>query len=255
MTFKKLSAFFGTGLLVVSVFSGSVFAQTPSPRAGAVVCNRLVDVIGKVDERIGQKEGTLATRRGDRLKDIANRRANRDKQLVDIRTKADLARAAQYKKLEEKVTTDAQKAAVKTFESTINAGIAIRWAAVDAAIKTYRDGVDSLLAVRKTQVDGAIATFKSSVDAAITRAKSDCASGVDGKTVKANLQASIKAARDKLKGDILAADKVKTQAEALTATRKTAIQKAMDDFKALAEKAKTDLKTAFGKNSSPTATP
>ena len=54
-------------------------------------------------------------------------------------------------------------------------------------------------------------------------------------------------ARTTLKNDIQSLEKVKTDRQTLAKTRNAAVQSAVDAFKATAEKARTDLKSAFGK--------
>jgi hypothetical protein len=83
------------------------------------------------------------------------------------------------------------------------------------------------------------------VKAAVEKAKTDCQNGVDPVSVRATLKDSIQAARTKFQTDKNSAPKVGGNIQTLIEARKQAFEKAMADFKAAMEKARTDLKKAF----------
>lgn len=219
------------------------------------ICTRLGDLQTKASNSIGERTDKVDSGRTTRENDLTARRNNVDKQLGLDREKWGGERQEQFAKLEARAKTDAQKAAVATFETTIKNAIATRQAAVDAAISAYRSGVNSLIATRQAAVDAAITKFKSAVSAAFAKAQSDCSSGVDPRIVKTNLQAALKAAREQLKLDIQKATNTQGQLKTLAATRKAAVQSAISTFEATAKAAVAALKAAFGTTSSPSPTP
>jgi hypothetical protein len=68
--------------------------------------------------------------------------------------------------------------------------------------------------------------------------------------VRTELKADLKTARDKYKSDIQAAEKIGDSIQALIKARRDAVAKAIEDFKAALEKAKVDLKAAWGETTS-----
>jgi hypothetical protein len=168
-----------------------------------------------------------------------------DAALNDLRGKQDEARNTMYMKLEENAQTDAQKAAVAAFKVTVEQAVTDRRTAVDEAIAAFRKDVDALMGSKTTAVTGAMDTFQASVKAAFETAQTSCASGADPKTVRDTLRASLKDARAKLQVSRQSVVTAGDTIPALAATKKTAIDKAMQDFKTTMEKARTDLKAAF----------
>lgn len=219
-------------------------------------CSRLITFAEKISQKFADGETKLTAVRNERISKIANHQADFDKKLTENREKWDENREEQFQKLEEKAQTDAQKQAIAQFKSTMTTAISTRRAAVDVAIQTFRQGLQQAINDRKTVTDTTVSTYKSAVNLAIEKAKSDCASGVDTKTVRTNLVQSLKTAREQFNTARQNIEKLSESVETFVAARKQAVKKAHDDFKTMAEQARIQLKAAFGETSpSPTTSP
>lgn len=241
---KVLTLTLATSLLAPVVS----FAQT-TPGANVtpskLFCSKIDQVVAPIDQRFAEREAKLQAKRQETADNLTKKISDRDAHLAEVRATADANRKAEYAKLEARATTDAQKQAVAAFEATTDAAIAARKAAVDSAISMLRQNVAQAIATRKAAVDTATNTFKTAKTAAIQKAKTDCAAGVDAKTVRDTFKASMKTAQNKLKSDYQAIDKVKGSFETIRTEKKQALDKAFADFKTTMEKARTDLKLAF----------
>ncbi|HQV64916.1 MAG TPA: hypothetical protein PKZ56_01665 [Candidatus Paceibacterota bacterium] len=195
---------------------------------------------------INEKNVKIDLRRNEQLNKKTQNRSDRDTKIEQHRDGWDNNRGDRFEKLEAKATTDAQKAAVAEFKSTVTTAISTRRSAIDSAISTFRSGVDALNTSNKTAIDAAITNFKTAYQAALTKATADCAAGVDSKTVKATFESSIKAAHETFKATKESIVK-KTAIEALGATRKAAVTKAVEDFKTVLQAAQQKLQLAFPK--------
>ncbi|HLN19000.1 MAG TPA: hypothetical protein VK255_02405, partial [Patescibacteria group bacterium] len=204
------------------------------------LCQRISDLANREQERLTQRTKNS----GDRFQNWQQKTTEKDSELANLRSSWDDNRNDQFKKLEEKATTDAQKKAVADFEAAVKAAIAARRTAVDAAITTFREGVKKLISDRSESVSSGFSAFTKAVQAAYGTAKSDCANSKDPATIRTTLRNSIQAARAKFHSEKTSA-KVGGNIQTLIDARRTAVNKAMTDFKAAMEKARTDLKKAF----------
>lgn len=245
---KLLPASLTAALLLTILVPEMSLAKTASQAtpAGVPFCSRIAQYALQIDQNLANRQAKLHAAQQNRLTNLQNRDNNNDTKLADLRKQWDQNRDQQFAKLEARATTDAQKQAVQTFETTIRAAITARRSAIDAAIETFRTGLAQVLTQRQTKVATAISSFQTSVDAAINKAKSDCGSGMDPKTVRAAFIASLKTARTQFQTDRQAIDKLATNVQPLVTARRTAIEAAVQTFKTAAEQARTALKTAFG---------
>jgi hypothetical protein len=239
---KSVIVLGAVALLVGSVPFASAADATSTSGAS---CSRIGDFSVNTQARLTDRESRYAKNYSDRLSNVDSREQKQNDRLVAARTKQDEGRIEQYGKLEGRAKTDAQKAAVIAYESAINSAKATRRAAVDAAVSTFRTSLDSAIASRKSQVDASLNTFKTSVNAALEKAKADCTSGVDMKTVRATLKSSLDAARTKLESDRKAIDKLGDVVSPLAKTRNAAVDAAVKNFKTAADAAKAALVAAF----------
>lgn len=209
-------------------------------------CTRFTERLESRGERMEKRVGNTKEHILNRTSRRTDRRDARNTWLDGKRDTQDERRAALYATLDAKAETDAEKAAVVEFKKTVDAAVGTRRNAIDKAIEDFRTAVDALIASKKTGVSDAYATFKSAVDAAAAKAKSDCEADVDPKTVMSNYQAAVKIARESLKQDRSSIDKMRDDIEALTETRKQAIESAITAFKSTVEAAREKLKSAIG---------
>lgn len=212
----------------------------------SVLCKSFDTIIGKTRDEVTKRGGSSNTQWQKSATDIQTKRAEWAAKVAAARAEAAKKRDANFAKLDTLATTDEQKAAVATYKEAVLAAVATRQAAYDANFAAYFQGVDALLGSQKKGSTGDVDAFKTSVIAAIEKAKTSCANGASGDTVKKQLSADLKAARDAFKAQ-RTDDKVsiKSQLEALKKTRKEANRKASETFKATIEAARNDLKKAF----------
>lgn len=231
----------------------AAFAQTTTntrlPRNN--FCTRLAadsqKLLNGFDPKMDGRTEKRAENEKTRLDKLAGLRTGWDNKRKENRDTNTTKRDTRFAALMQKADTDAKKAAVTAFETAVNAAVAKRIAAVDAAVQAHRDGVDNLVKTKFTSLDSGAATLKSTIDAAIAKAKTDCANNVAPQTVRANLIAAAKAAQTIFKQNRSDAE-IKTQLQALNATRKSAVDAAMAQFKTDMEAATAALKAAFGTN-------
>ncbi|MFA6552700.1 MAG: hypothetical protein WCT19_04360 [Candidatus Paceibacterota bacterium] len=171
--------------------------------------------------------------------------ASRDAQQEIDRDNFNVDTDAGLAALQELAQTDAEKKAVVSFGQIIGNAVSARRKAVDAAVKSFRSGLDQAINTRKANIDNYLAAFKSAIDGIISKAKTDCANGVDQSLIKKNMQDGIKSARKVFSDSIVKLDKVSVTISTLLASRKSAFDKAHQDFNLALTKAKTDLEATF----------
>ena len=158
------------------------------------------------------------------------------------------------KKLEEKTTTDAEKLAVLKYREAVRIAIEARRSALQNAIKNFRDGMEMLRVSRREAIKKAIATFQANLEAAKVKAKTDCAAKVAPATVQTNFRNALKNARDKFEVDRGAIEKRLDALKPLIDVRKSAFEKAQNDFRTAIQKAKKDFKAVMGAGGNGTST-
>jgi hypothetical protein len=83
------------------------------------------------------------------------------------------------------------------------------------------------------------------VKAAFDKAQTDCQNNVDPNTIRTNLRTALQAGRSQMQTGRQALPKVGGNIQPLIDARKQTVEKAMADFKAAMEQARTTLKKAF----------
>ena len=208
-------------------------------------CERITIASQNHVQKFDERKSKFGEIFGDKMTVFEDRRDDHDAKLNDSREKQDERRAEMYMKLEALAKTDAQKAAVETFKETVEKAVDNRREAINEAIDAFRKDVDTLVASKKTTVNGSVDVFQSSVKAAFEKAKTDCANGTDPKTVRETLAKSLQDARAQLQENRKSFESVNASVPALATAKKTAIEKARQDFKTTMEKARADLKAAL----------
>lgn len=220
-----------------------------------VFCQRILASSGKLREIANKNQTEFSDKRQEQVDKLRGLAKKRDEKIDGRREEWDARRENQFEKLDGSSTTDAQKAAVAAFKATIEAAIKTRRAAVDSALEAFRKGMEALVKEHQDSVKAAINNLKTAGDAAYAKAKADCEAGVDPATVKAELKTALDAARATFQTEMKNRDKSKEEVAALIKARNEAIKKAVDDFKAAAEKARQTLKTALGTTTTTPTTP
>lgn len=209
------------------------------------LCEKIAERAETFGQKMSGEENKFQTRNQERLSQWTEKKSELEEKLDANRTTWDTNRDAQFKALEERAQTQEQKKAVADFEVKVRAAIETRRMAMDSAIKNFQDGVKSVIATRNGQVEQLLESAKAQRQTLLETAKSDCESGKDAKTVMATFRLGMQASRAKAQADKQSVAKVNTQVSALIATRKTAVEKATTDFKAVMEQARVTLRKAF----------
>jgi hypothetical protein len=252
MNSKPLLCAIGVALFIVLAVPFLIFAQSSSTESKKVFCDKIADLSAKVSQRISDQE----TKINEKKKEIENRILNywveQDAKLTEKRKGWDEGRTAQYAKLEELAATDAQKQAVTVFKEQAGAAISARRASINVAVSAFRQGLQQAKDSRKIKISATVTAYKNSVNAAFQKAQNSCASGAGAAAIRQNLVNDLRAAKEKYSSDKQSVGEIKDGVLALVTTRKTAIEKAIQDFKTAMESARFQLKTAFVQNTATT---
>jgi hypothetical protein len=207
-------------------------------------CIRLKQDHTQVSNRLATGEKQLREKKTEVQGKLKERRTERQAKIQEKRS-ITLGKAEEsLKKLETNATPE-QKAAIAEFRASHKEAQEIRKMAVDNAMLAYKTALDKLFAERHTAAQTVTIAFKNSMNQALQKAKADCATGVEQSTIKATLNASVKAAQEKFKLDRKSIEKPGQDVELLVKTRNEAVRKANEDFKATMKTAHEKLKAAF----------
>lgn len=249
--FKLIAPVLAAAILGAALLVSPAFAQTNSSTDSANLhkgktCAVYSDRATKIAERAAATQAKIDAARANQLTKLNNNRAKNDKKIADDRLNADQKRAQALTKLLSKAsTTDVQKAAIATFQTSLNQAVTARRAAIDAAIAAYRTAVDQLKASHQINVDQATTTYQAAVTAAYAKALADCQANVDPKTVRTNLNAALKAAKQAYDASRQSLAGLQSIIGPLAKTRQQAIAAAESTFKTTVTSATTALKAAF----------
>lgn len=220
--------------------------ETSAPRERVGFCGRVTEVAALLEQRLAEREAKVFERRSERAERRDSRREEHETRKEERHERWDVRRAELYAKLEAHAESDEEKgAALAAFKAAVDAAIFARRGAINAAQEQFRLNAESAFAVRQDALYSAINKFKSYVRAALDQAKTDCAAGVAPETVRENLHAGLKAARDQFAADREGLKAFKADLEEAIAARKAAVQAAIEEFKAALEDAKEALASAF----------
>jgi hypothetical protein len=134
--------------------------------------------------------------RGDRDEKVEEKRGWFDQKREDKQGEAQDKVEDRFAKLESKALTDIQKQGLLSARMAIQAAMDFKSSDMDAMIKEFRANMDTIKSEHRTEMDASFGNLKVALDEAIAKAKADCAAGVNPDTVRANFQASVKAAHD-----------------------------------------------------------
>lgn len=198
--------------------------------------SRVLDEDGKIDEMAENHRLKLQTKR----EKFQEERATRKESLEDNFRQ-------HLQNLQERTVGKAEDtAAVNAFETAIKSAITTYKAALDAAHQTFRQGMDQAIATRNSALKEAITTRKAAFLAASERVKTDCAAGIEAKTIKETYQASMNTAREAYVSSIKAAQETfRAVQKSLIQAKKSAFEKAQAVFKAAVQTAQQILKSAL----------
>lgn len=211
----------------------------------AKFCDRVSDLVSKLTARFSERKEKIQTRAQNRFSQWEENQSERDAKLADFRVKRDAIIEEHFEKLEARAQTDKQKEAVAEFKKTVLAAVETRRDAIDVAIQAFRDGMKDIQDSRKNNLESEAGTYATAVQTALEKAQSDCENGATPSEVREALHAALESGKDKFENNKEELKDIKSQIETLIETRKTAIKKAIDDFKADMETARAELKENF----------
>jgi hypothetical protein len=90
-----------------------------------------------------------------------------------------------------------------------------------------------------------MSVFKNSTNLAFEKAKSDCVAGTPPVTVRTNFHTAFKTAHDKFLSDQSSAEKLTSVIQNVVIARKSALNKALSEFKTSMENARKSFKASF----------
>ena len=213
--------------------------------AGRNFCERIDEVASRIDQQVTNRTTKLQTKRQEGINQLAGRRNVRNERAVENRVKRDENRTEHYAKLEARAVTSAQKEAVATFRATVESAITARKTAIDSATQSFRQSLNQVIIARQAAIDAAVNTFQSSRATAVNQARADCAAGIDARTVRETFHTNIRTAQAQFNNERQGIEMRKDLIEPIQGTQRQAIEKAITDFRATMEKARTDLQAAF----------
>lgn len=169
-----------------------------------------------------------------------------DQKVITVRQQADTTRSTNFAKLTARATTDAEKQAVQTYESSVSSTVTTRRSAFDTTRQDFRTGVTSVISTRRSTVVSQLNQFKSSVSSAVSMAEATCSdNSTSGAVARTTLVASLKTARVTFQSGRTGDDKIGPQIQQLAATRKAAFQAAEQTAQSNFTTERTALQNAF----------
>lgn len=219
-------------------------ASTTRPRiASSTRENGFCSQIDKILVNIGQGGQTSGEKRTENMAKRDEKREENRSEVDTRREENEVKRKNQLTELTNRAKTDEQKAAVLTFTTAIEKAIADKKVATDAVLLSHRKEVDRAITNRRTATEKALATLKSDIENAKSKAKTDCANGVTGETVRTTLKDSILKAQQTFRSTTQSIQK-DTFTEKREA-KKIELQAIEATFKKNTEQAKNNLKSAL----------
>jgi len=237
-----------SALLLTSLFVPGLASAAVSPNdvRGNLLCSQLSTLATNVEQRLGETKSQLDAMRSRRDAMLTKLRGDRQDTLENKKMQADAARQQHIVTLNGLADTDAQKAAVTAFQNAVDQAVNARIASVKTANDVFQKGLDAAIAARKTQADTITRKYADAVKAAIAKAEADCAANQTQATVRSTLTSALQKARTQFMTDRQTIVKIDTTVKTLVDARGRTVQKARQDFVAAIQKAREDLRSAFG---------
>lgn len=236
-----------TGEKAEFVNVGNVYGEIIFPPV-ADFCSKIADLAEESIAKIESRGSVVLSRKIQIGAQITNGRIIRDEQKNSIRLQNSASRDRYVERLSaSSAQNSAHKAAVEKFIASITDVVNNRRTAVNAAQQLFRQELDEARLAREGLVSTSIARFKVAANSAFERAKSNCVSGAAPAVVRAELQMALKAVHDKFIDDQSAAEKLSTALQSAISARKSAVAKALADFKLAMESARKTFKASFPK--------
>lgn len=247
MNYKKVLGVGVTSMMLFSVISPTFALAEGMEKKATNFCDGLSILEAKNAKKIENKKNKIDIKREEKNLRMKDNWATFDAKREMNRSKEEANRTEKMAKKENKLDTDAEKEKMMAFKTSIENATQTRKEAVDSAVKAYRDGTEKIMKERKTMIDGITGAYKNAITEALAKAKADCASGIDSKTVATTFRTAQNVAKEKMKTDRMTAEKISEEVKNLVEVRKQAVEKARTDFKMTTEKAREALKNSLNK--------
>ncbi len=241
MNYKKVVSVGVGGIMMLSVVSPS-FALAEATK-GKNYCDRLPSLEKSALDRISGLSNKVDIGKEEEMLKLKDTWANFDAKKELNRAKTEAKKVEKETGKEAKLVDNAKKVALANLKVELDSAIKARQTAVDTAVKTFRDKMTTVTNDRKTALEAIATDYKTSITTALDKAKADCAGGIDSMTIKNNFNTAKKDAETKMKIDRSNLTKESEVVKSLVDERTQAVEKARADFKAVADKLKTDFKT------------
>lgn len=253
------SALLKYGLLIGTSVATLLFSASPATALGAnnqmadggAFCMNLSTKASNVTSRLTSLKARVVTAWQNQDARLSTLESRVDTKVAADRVAATARRASEFKKLEAKATTDAEKVAVTNYENSVNQAVTARRVAIDAARATFRIAVKNAILARRNTLSDQTDAFIMSAGNALSIAESSCNSNGDTPAaIRHTLQVSLKTARLTFIGDRQSDGKTPAIVRQLAQTRVAAFKAADQTFQSAIKAAAQTLKAAFGDQSS-----
>lgn len=234
-----------TGFLLTKVAKAET---TPAPSQAQLknFCERVPQILSKIDQRLTEKQTQLQEKRQERWQNITEQRNERNERLAENRQRWDENREAHFEKMLDKAKDDEQKQTVIAFHQAVTEAVSQRRQTIDQAIQDFRHDFDQALASRQSSVDQEINEFLEASRSALEQAQTDCNNGLEPRTIWQNLRNELKAARQKINQNRQEITKLNDLVKPLTETKQEKIHQAIESFQTTLQTAKDTLKELLG---------
>jgi hypothetical protein len=220
-------------------------AQTPRTTGDAKFCSSLDSIEDKIITALSARLDTAKTRYSAHLDTLATKRDAALAQLETKRDQVDVKWEQTIAQITAKAKTDAQKAAIAEYETTVEKLVETRRAAVDAAVQDFIAGVSDLRGVVGTDYSDMLAAHKAEMEAAFDEAQAACGGGTASATVRQQLRDDLEEIRRTFKDERI--DYVKRdEFVALRQTRMDATEAARKTFRTGLDEANKKLRASLG---------
>lgn len=212
--------------------------------AEATKCTQVASLATKIQSQLVERQKKIEGKQNTNESELEARLQKRILELESKRKIWDAKRQENFAKLREKATTETQKQAVEQYITTVTQAIATRRTKNDLAISSFQQAVLGLKNETSSTVAQQSAGVAAKATAAVNEATAQCASGVDVTTIRADLKSKLEKIRSEAKTQ-REATTAKSEVEALSKIRRTAIAANNKEFSATVKTARQTLLNAF----------
>jgi|GEM_PF-4205317 hypothetical protein len=236
-------------LLVGTILAPNVsFAEREDrdeQRDATTVCGRFDGVSREMLKTLSERGDSFDEEDKQGRGHIENDRMSLDSLRSKNRIQGDTNTERQFKVLEKLATTDASRAAVRTFQSAVSAALTTRRLAFDRALAEYRAGLDRALEERKARIDAAQTAMKQNVESELARMKAECSGGAVTTETRSAFISSLRSIQGRFQFEQRTIEGLAGSLNDLVERKQEAISQADAALRAALAKARSDFEAAF----------